>query len=250
MRQNVINLEKFYATRLGLAARNMAMRRLETVWPDLSGKEVLAFGYGFPFVETYSSQCKRLILAMPGDQGAIAQKSQRCIISCLVEEDLLPFDDAQFAHIVVAHGLEESGMIEDLLSELWRITKPEGRVIIIAPNRAGLWARSDKSPFGSGRPFSRNQLKGLLRQVGYEPVFWSGALYAPPIKLFTTPTWLKIFERFGETVWPGLSGLILVEAIKRLYAEPSGLKTQKVSRPVFGTAPLGKTATGNTASRQ
>ena len=245
LRQSVISLEKFYATRLGTAARDMAMRRLSALWPDLAAKEVLSFGYGYHYIEPYQDQAKRLILAMPGGQGALAHQGRRGIISCLVDEEMLPFDDAQFDHVLVVHGLEESGSLQHLLSELWRVTKPEGRVVIIASNRAGLWARSDRSPFGAGRPFSRTQLKGLLREVGYEPVFWSGALYAPPIKFLTSPTWLRLFERFGETVWPGFSGLILVEAIKRLYAEPSGLKTQRVSRPVFGTAPIGNTASRN-----
>ena len=240
MRQNVTELEKFYATRLGLAARDMVLRRLATVWPDLSGRELLVFGYGQPYIEPYITQPKRLVQAMPAGQGAIAHQSKRGIVSCLVEECRLPFDDAQFDHVLVVHGLEESENLQELLSELWRVTRPEGRVVIMASNRAGLWARSDKSPFGAGRPFSRVQLKNLLKAVGYEPVLWSGALYAPPIKFFTHPSRLSVFERFGETVWPGFSGVILVEALKRLYADPNGLKSQRVSRPVFGS--IGKTA--------
>ena len=243
-----MHLEKFYASRLGQAAQAMAMRRLETVWPDLGGRDILAYGYGTPYIAPYLEHAKRLVLAMPGGQGAIAHSSRRGIISCLVQDDLLPFSDAQFDNVLVAHGAEETESLATLLSELWRVTKPEGRIIIIAANRAGLWARSDKSPFGTGRPFSRTQLRSYLRAARFEPTVWSGALYAPPLHLFTGPTLLGTFEQFGETVWPGFSGLVLVEAVKRLYADPSGRKAHKVSRPVFGAAPIGNTA-GNSASR-
>jgi SAM-dependent methyltransferase len=245
MRQNVIQLEKFYASRLGQTAVNMATRRLASLWPDLSGKEVLGYGYVFPFIPTYLANSRRIIMAMPGEQGAMAQEAKRGNITCLVQEDSLPFSDAQFDNIIVVHGLEESNSLQSLLAELWRVTKPEGRVVIIASNRAGLWARSDKSPFGAGRPFSRAQLKGLLLAAGYEPIFWSGALYSPPIRRLTHPGLSSACERFGETVCPRLSGLVLVEAVKRLYVEPNRAHGHRVTRPVFGARPI-----GNSASRK
>lgn len=245
MRQNVIHLERFYASRLGQAAQTMTERRLAAIWPDLTGKDVLGCGYPHPYVAPYVQHAKRVAIAMPGGQGALAHTSKRGVISCLTQDDLLPFADAEFDNVLLAHAIEETDVLLTYLSELWRVTKPEGRILVIASNRAGLWARSDKSPFGAGRPFSRTQLRGLLRDVGYQPTFWAGALYAPPFKAFTGNTLLPVFERFGETVWPGFSGLVLVEAVKRLYAEPSGHKARKASRPVFGTAPI-----GNTTQRQ
>ncbi len=220
----------------------MVMRRLDTIWSNLDGRDILGFGYASPYIGAYADHAKRVILTMPGPQGAIAKQTRRGFNTCLVQDDLLPFADAQFDNIIVAHGLEEADSVPTLLEELWRITKPEGRIIIIAPNRGGLWARSEKSPFGAGRPFSKSQLRQFLRAAKYEPVHWSGALYAPPVALLAKNPMLGFFERFGETVWPGFSGLVLVEAIKRLYAEPSGRDAKRMPRPVFGTAPIGNTA--------
>ena len=45
-------------------------------------------------------------------------------------------------------------------------------------------------------------------------------------------------ERFGETVWPGFSGLVLVEAIKRLYVTPDNGHAEKVARPKFSGSPV------------
>jgi len=62
MRQSVITLEKFYASPLGVAARDMAARRLSSLWPDLSGKDVLGFGYCGPYLTPYMKAANRVIL--------------------------------------------------------------------------------------------------------------------------------------------------------------------------------------------
>lgn len=244
MRQTVITLEKFYASPLGVTARNMAARRLTSLWPDLSGKDVLGFGYCGPYLTPYMKAANRVILAMPGGQGAVARQGQRGIIACLTEENLLPFSDARFDNVLCVHGVEETPDLNVLLRELWRVTRPEGRIVIIASNRSGMWARSDKSPFGAGRPFSRTQLRGALNDVGFIPTVWSGALYSPPARKLTGAGFTHGCERFGETVWPRFSGLVLVEAIKRLYAQPKGTAKKLVMRPSFGSSPIAnRTAT-------
>lgn len=242
MRQNVIHLEKFYASRLGRAAKDMAGRRLSSVWPDLNNRDVLGYGFCGPYLDPYLESAKRVVLAMPGAQGALAQVSKRGIIACLTHDDELPFSDARFDYVLAAHGVEEAPDLAILLRELWRVTRPEGRIVVLASNRTGLWARSDKSPFGAGRPFSRTQLRSALKDAGFVPTVWSGALYVPPITRLANPGFTRNCEKFGETVWPGFSGLVLVEAIKRLYAEPSGEKARLVMRPSFGGAAIGNTA--------
>ncbi len=238
MRQTVITLEKFYASGLGHATQDMAMRRLRSLWPDLSGQDVLGFGYCGPYLNSYMSAANRVVLAMPGGQGAVATTGSRGVIACLTEEDYLPFSDARFDNVLCVHGAEESPDLSILLRELWRVTRPEGRIVVIAPNRSGMWARSDKSPFGAGRPFSRTQLRGALNHAGFVPTVWSGALYVPPVRKLVKPGFTRGCERFGETVWPGFSGLVLVEAVKRLYAEPKGHAKKLVMRPSFSGKPI------------
>ena len=46
----------------------------------------------------------------------------------------------------------------------WRVLAPGGRAVFIVPNRTGLWARRDATPFGYGRPYSLGQLEALLRR--------------------------------------------------------------------------------------
>ncbi len=247
MRQSVQKLEQFYTSRLGVAAQTMVSRKLQTLWPDLNGLDVLGFGYGIPYLNVYGDGAHSLIYAMPSEQGAARQMSNRGNISALTMEHEFPFEPSVFDRILVAHGLEEAPLIPALLDELWRVMKPEGRIVIIASNRAGLWARSDKTPFGAGRPFSRKQLSDALKTSGFVPLVRSGALFCPPINKICGASMASGFEKFGETVWPGFSGLVLVEAVKRLYGGQEGRQQKRLRRPQFsGSGVLGTSAGAST----
>ena len=83
---------------------------------------------------------------------------QRQMPRVLCEEDALPFPDVFFDRILIVHGLEGAEACAPLLRQLWRVLAPEGRILLVAPNRASLWAQVEVSPFGHGRPFSRIEL--------------------------------------------------------------------------------------------
>ncbi len=236
MRQSVQKLEQFYVSRRGAAAQAMVSRRLHALWPNLDGLDVLGYGYGIPYLHFYSEHARSMVYAMPSEQGAARQMLPRGNVSVLTMDKELPFAPSVFDRVLVAHGLEEAPHMPALLGELWRVMKPEGRIVIIAANRAGLWARSDKTPFGAGRPFSRSQLSSALKTSGFVPLVRSGALYCPPVSKMCGLGMAGIFEKFGETVWPGLSGLVLVEAVKRLYAGRDSRQKKRLRRPDFGAA--------------
>ena len=107
--------------------------------------------------------------------------------------------------------------------QLWRVLAPEGRILLIAPNRNSLWAQVDRSPFGHGRPFSRNELDGILKGALFHPSRWERGLYAPPMSSLTGSG--ASWEAFGARMFPGMGGVHVVEATKSLYAAaaPPGL---------------------------
>lgn len=236
MRQTVSRLESFYGSPLGRAAQTMVLRRLHSLWPHMEGLDVLGYGYGLPYLKDYQSKTHKLIHAMPVGQGVAANLSRRGNSSVTVHEHQLPFLPASFDRVFVSHGLEEATQIPLVLNELWRVMKPEGRIVITAVNRTGLWAGSDNTPFGAGRPFSRSQLSRALKTAGFVPLVRSGALYCPPITKMSGPRMSAMFETFGETVWPGFSGIVLVEAVKRLYVGQNGNERKKILRPSFSGA--------------
>ena len=115
---------------------------------------------------------------------------------------------------------------------------PEGRLLLIVPNRRGIWARLDTTPFGHGRPYSRGQLERLLRDALFTPLEWTSALYMPPLDRQWLVRWATAFERVGARLWPGFAGVIIVEARKELMgAIPKAAPARRAERlaPAGGT---------------
>jgi len=216
----------------------MTLRRLHALWPHLEGRDVLGYGYGLPFLQAYEKNAHRMVYAMPEGMGAMEHATPRGNCTIMTKGQQLPFMPGAFDRVLVMHGLEEAANMPALLSELWRVMAPEGRIVIVAANRAGLWARSDKTPFGAGRPFSGTQLSRALTAAGFETLARAGALYCPPYNRLCGTRSAAVFERFGETVWPGFSGLVLVEAIKRHYVGTDSREKKRILRPNF-TGALG-----------
>src|ERR1700754_812646 len=116
-----------------------------------------------------------------------------------------------------------------MLREMWRVLAPEGRLLLIVPNRRGLWARFDTTPFGYGRPYSRRQLERLLTGAMFTPLEWSGALYMLPSDRMLR--WATAFERVGSRLWPAFAGVIIVEARKELMgALPAGARARRATQ--------------------
>jgi SAM-dependent methyltransferase len=135
----------------------------------------------------------------------------------------MPLPDASMDRILVVHALEITEHPRELLSEIWRILTPGGRVIVVAPSRRGLWARFDATPFGHGQPFSKSQLRDLMRDTLFSPNHWGEALYVPP---FERRIWLSsapAFERIGNALALPGAGVFVVEATKQLY-RPVGVR--------------------------
>ena len=216
MRVDVLALQRFYASSLGEAARRAAARRLATLWPSADGLDVLGVGYPSPYLDRFRGSARRVVTMMPAAQGAEPWPAGALVATALSEEARLPFMDAIFDRVLMVHGLEECDAVPAMLREVWRVMAPEGRLVVIAANRWSLWAQSDISPFGYGRPYSRTQLAALLSDSMFEPVVSARALYVPPWRWAAGAA--DAFERVGELVWPAQGGLVLMETVKRFYA--------------------------------
>lgn len=234
MRQDADTLKNFYASPLGQAAGRLLSERVAALWPNAKDMSLLGFGYALPVLEGRCGGARRVIAAMPAQQGVEPWSfSNHGNASVQTPEDRLPFDDQQFDRAIVLHGLEEAGDVRGLLRELWRVTAEEGRILIIAANRRGLWSRADNTPFGDGRPWTRSQLAALLEGNLFQVSAWAHALYMPPMSSKLIAAGADTWERAGETLFAPFGGVVMVEAVKRLYIEPRG----SAPAPVTKTAP-------------
>jgi SAM-dependent methyltransferase len=209
-------LSEFYESALGRAARRQICRRIQVFWPHCRALRVLGYGFAPPYLKSWLTEAERVIAVMPPRTGVMAWPATRQL-AVLSEEDALPFADAVFDRILVVHGLEGADAARVLLRQLWRVLAPEGRILLVTPNRASLWAQLESSPFACGRPFHRSELASLLTDTLFEPLKWDRALYLPPFAGQRLARFGNGFETLGRRLFPGIAGVHLVEASKSLY---------------------------------
>lgn len=218
MHLDVIDLHAFYSSPLGQAASQIIGARVRQFWPNLAGLTVLGIGYATPYLAAFQDEAARTIAMMPAPLGVIHWPGESRNLTGLADETQLPFADASIDRILLVHSLETSEHLRPALRELWRVLAPGGKLLLAAPNRIGLWARLETTPFGHGRPFSRLQLTNLLRDCLFSPEQWASVLYMPPLGprlMFGAPA---KWEHIGKLLWPRFAGVWLVEASKQIYA--------------------------------
>ncbi|MBZ6377761.1 hypothetical protein B5C34_03265 [Pacificimonas flava] len=152
--------------------------------------------------------------------------------------DDLPFSGAMFDQILVVHTLEH-GDARAILAEVGRVLAPAGDLILIVPNRAGLWTHFESTPFGRGHPYGRGELTRLLADGGFAPETWRTVLSAPPLRGFR---WL---ERPLAALLPRMGGVHCVLARKQGGPAAAAISAQPVRarRPALApTSPVGARA--------
>jgi SAM-dependent methyltransferase len=231
MYPDVTELRDFYASSTGHVVRRLIASRIRARWRDVAGMSIFGLGYASPYLGVFRDKAARLGALMPAQQGVIAWPAGGPRQCALVNDMDLPLPDACADRFLIVHGLEHCEASHALLRDVWRVLAPQGRVLLIVPNRRGVWARLDTTPFGHGRPYSRGQLNRDLESAMFRPVEWSHALFMPPIDRSLLLRSAIAWERVGARLWPVFSGLILVEALKEVYgAIPVGERTPRLGR--------------------
>ena len=167
----------------------------------------------------YLAEARRVIGLMPGPQGVMPWPAGMENVSVLCEETHWPMPTGLVDRLVLMHGLETSEHPSARAGGVQPRAGAGGRALFIVPNRSGLWARRDGTPFGFGRPYSLAQLEAQLKHHGFTPERSQSALFAPPSN---TRFWLRtadFWEGDGAAVVPWLAGgVLMVEASKQIYA--------------------------------
>lgn len=231
MHLDVLELRAFYATRLGAVARRVIASHVRRLFKRVPGETIVGIGYPPPYIGGYRAEAARVVALMPATQGALVWPLATSVNTVMVEEQSLPLPDNSIDKILVVHCLEVSEYARPMLRELWRVLAPEGRIVLVVPNRNGIWSRREATPFGHGQPYSRGQLQKLLADSLFTPVSWASALHTPPVNRVFAVRWAGLLERLGSRYWPGLAGVHIVEATKEVQGVvPAGSGARRVPR--------------------
>lgn len=237
MSSDVVDLRDFYRTGLGQVARRMIRGAIRGIWPDLRGTRLLGIGYPTPFLTAISAETERTVAMMPASLGVLGWSPEARNLVTLADEGELPFADYSIDRVLLVHALETTEQVGPMLKEVWRVLAGGGRVLVVTPNRRGIWARLDLTPFGSGRPYTMSQLSRLLRDEQFTPVGSETALFIPPARKRMILRSAQAWERLGRRWFPSFAGVVLVEATKQIYAKPTPARAPR-RRLVYAPAPL------------
>lgn len=221
MHLDVLDLRNFYyRSTLGRRAQKVIRDELQLLWPESKGQTVAGYGFAVPLLRPFLSDARRVIGLMPGPQGVMPWPAGKANISLLCDETLWPLQAGQVDKLVLLHGLETSENPPVLLDEVWRVLGPGGKAVFVVPNRAGLWSRSDSTPFGYGRPYSLGQLEAQLRAHGLTPERHLSALYQPPSD---RKMWRKsavVLEKIGKRLPVFMAGGVLIVEVSKQIPQP------------------------------
>ena len=218
----------FYGTLWGAVAGALVRERLVQLWPDLRGQSILGIGFAPPYLRPWREQAARCVAATPAQVGAARWPVGSPNLSCTVEEDALPFPDLFFDRVLLVHGLEAAENARRMLREVWRVLRDDGRLLVVAPNRVGLWAHVEATPFGHGQPFSPGQIGRLMAASMFRVERRDGALYLPPVRARLVLRGAGFWERSGRRIAPRFAGVTITEAVKDLYAAvPAGAPVRR-----------------------
>ncbi|ETD83864.1 methyltransferase domain-containing protein [Rhodobacter capsulatus] len=224
MHLDVLDLRDFYyRTQLGRTAQKAIRDKVVELWPDtqsgMAGLTVAGYGFAVPLLRPYLGRARRVIGLMPAQQGVMPWPAGEPNVSVLCAETSWPIETGMIDRLVVLHGLEVSDDPDALMEECWRTLGPGGRALFIVPNRVGLWAPRETTPFGFGRPYTMGQLEAQARRVGFAPERQAAALYIPPSQ---RRFWLRsseMWERLGTRAAGYLAaGVVMLEVIKQVHS--------------------------------
>lgn len=237
---SVSDLHAFYGTTLGGVVRQHLRRNFRERWPELhehaSAATILGFGYTSPYLgEMLRSPRNVTINACPAPQGAMIWPTgtDRGNLSLHCADATLPFADNTVDLALLVHALEFTEDPPALLGELWRVLKPQGRLLVIVPNRRSIWAQRECTPFGYGHPFTQWQLRTLIEEAGFAAPETSTELFFPPgnsrgmLRLTGEGgVWNRVARNICQPL--GLGGVLAAEAEKQVPAPLKVVPAEKL----------------------
>lgn len=218
MYTKAIDIKEFYETLSGRIVQRIIRRHIRHLWPEVKGQRILGFGYANPFLRPLMMEAERVISLMPSRQGAVFWPEESKGLVTLCNEAELPIETNSIDKMIIIHGLQDFDSLDQTLREAWRVLVGQGKLLLIVPNRSGLWAGFDHTPFGHGTPYSAGQIRHVLREYNFIPERVERALFVPPYSSRFMLATAQVWENVGQRFFNAFGGVNIVEASKQLYA--------------------------------
>lgn len=162
----------------------------------------------------------------PADEASRDASRSPAVIVHIAQPEELPFETQSLDLVALPHVLESTADPHQVLREVDRVLRPEGRLIVSGLNPVSLWGARHLLPGGlpPGLPardcrlIAPPRLRDWLRLLGFEPLAVSHGCYRPPVR---NRAWLDrtaFLENAGDRWWPICGAVYLQSAVKRVRA--------------------------------
>ena len=159
-----------------------------------------------------------------GFPDAAARPEESVVAVRLARFEELPFDSQSLDLVVLPHVLEFAQDPHQVLREVERVLRPEGRVIVSGFNPVSLWGGRQMVTRRILRPFLPHEgsfialprLRDWLKLLSFGLDGARYGCYRPPCR---TQRWLErtaFMERAGDRWWPICGAVYMLSAVKRV----------------------------------
>jgi ubiquinone/menaquinone biosynthesis C-methylase UbiE len=153
--------------------------------------------------------------------------------SIIAKDSEIPLADNSVDKILLIHYFEYASHPNLLLREIWRLLKPGGKLLLVAPNKLSLWPHSKKYPYKKCKLFSIMQLSKILDEAMLSPVKTSSTLFALSNAYRFFPDVSDAIENWSSKWLSPFGGVLLVEAEKLICAVPTSQNFIKPKKFIF-----------------
>ncbi|MGB1360944.1 MAG: class I SAM-dependent methyltransferase [Alphaproteobacteria bacterium] len=228
-------LNHFYNSKIGKRALHFLCEKIDELARIKNDSVVVGFGYTDPYLEKIDGLKNYTVSLIPNFIEGFNINNNNINVVC--DEERLPLSENSVGLFVLTHALENAQNPLALMLEINQVVNAGGKVIVVVPNRVGIWARQTKNPFGFGRPYTEGQLRRLMAQAGFVEIENNYSLYFPPVDYFCNEKVSNFFEDWIGYFMRENSGVIVGVYEKRVH-KPVGLtERKKLFELSFGRRP-------------
>lgn len=232
MENRIPPLDAFYASPRGRAAARQVRGALRRLWPSLAGLSVLGLGHATPYLRLWQKDAARLVGLASLESRPLGWPPGRPSLLAAASGVALPLADRAFERVLMVHALEASEQSRREMREAWRVLADGGRLVVVVPNRRGMWAHMEGTPFGQGRPYSAAQLRRLCQAHMFTPRRLEEVLFVPPFPWRGFLRGAAAWDAVGRVFLPGFAGLLVLEVEKTVLAPLTAEEVAPVRRTV------------------
>lgn len=201
--------------------------QLDAALADVFGYYALQLGFdGIDLLRANRISCRVQARLGGGVRCAPGSGSEGPALVQVTQPEELPFASQSLDLVVLPHVLEFAADPHQVLREVDRVLRPEGRLVLTGLNPISLWGVRHLLRGGllsglmprAARLIAQPRLRDWLELLGFAPERAQYGCYRPPCR---TQAWLdrtEFVERPGDRWWPICGAVYLLSAVKRVRA--------------------------------